>query len=310
MTEISMDIVGLNSVVFAAEDIGAARRFCSDFGLTELEHGEWGAAFEALDGTGVVIRSPGDAALPPANVSGSTARETVWGVSGKSTLRQIGAELTKDRPVREDSAGVLHTVDDDNQGIAFELNRRRPYNAEPYPHNVAGLPEGRVLNERVSFSGKPMARTLGHVVYWTHDAARSMKFYIERLGFRITDSYEGNAGIFARAAGSHEHHNIFFVGQDRFPPSFQHLEFAFGDVQEVMMNGAQLSAKGWTTAMGPGRFTLGSNWYWYFVTPLGGNFEMAADMDRVDDHWKPGVWKPSPEVLGWRLRVNDAPIRF
>jgi catechol 2,3-dioxygenase-like lactoylglutathione lyase family enzyme len=305
-----MGIVGLNSVIFAAEDLREARRFCSDYGLTEREHGQGGASFEALDGTSVIIRSPSDASLPPANVTGSTARETVWAVSDKSTLSWIGAELTKDRPVREDAAGVLHTVDDDDQAIAFELDRRRAYSAERHPHNVAGSAEGRAFNERVSFSGKPMAHALGHVVYWTKDAARSMRFYIERLGFRVTDSYEGNAGIFARAAGSHEHHNIFFVGQDRFPASFQHLEFAFGDVQEVMINGAHLSSKGWKTAMGPGRFTLGSNWYWYFVTPLGGNFEVAADMDRVDDGWKPGVWKPSPEVLGWRLRVNDSPVLF
>src|SRR6266481_6393654 len=178
-----MGIVGLNSVVFAAEDLREARRFCSDYGLTEREHGEGGASFEALDGTSVIIRSPSDASLPPANVTGSTARETVWAVSDKSALSRIGAELTKDRPVREDAAGGLHTVDDDDQGIAFELDRRRAYCAERHPHNVAGLAEGRAFNERVSFSGKSMARALGHVVYWTKDAARSMRFYIERLGF-------------------------------------------------------------------------------------------------------------------------------
>jgi hypothetical protein len=101
---------------------------------------------------------------------------------------------------------------------------------------------------------------------------------------------------------------LFFIRRPDSPTCFQHLEFAFGDLQEVMINGSAMSKKGWKTAMGPGRFTLGSNWYWYFATPLGGLFEIAADMDRADDNWEPGVWEFTPEVIGWRMSVTEAPV--
>jgi catechol 2,3-dioxygenase-like lactoylglutathione lyase family enzyme len=303
-----MNIKGLNSIVFATSDVGTARRFCSDFGLNEVAGGGPGVRFEALDGTGVVVRLPSDEDLPKANVPDPTARETIWGVSEQADLEKIAQELSKDRAVRRGSSGTVHSTDDDGQAIAFELSCRRPVPCEPVHFNVPGRPEGRALNRRVSFSEAPRPHTLGHVVYWSKDPARSVRFYSERLGFRITDGYEANKGVFARAAGSQDHHNVFFIGQQKLPASFQHLEFAFADVQAVMLTGARLTAKGWKTAMGPGRFTLGSNWYWYFVTPLGGNFEAAADMDRVDDSWKPGSWPQSAEVFGWRFSVDDRPL--
>ena len=48
-----MDIVGVDTAVFGVEDLDAARNFCRDYGLKEVEHGAAGASFEAQDGTGV-----------------------------------------------------------------------------------------------------------------------------------------------------------------------------------------------------------------------------------------------------------------
>lgn len=294
-----MDIVGVDTAVFGVEDLEAARRFCRDYGLKETEHGASGANFEALDGTGVVLRQASDASLPSANVSGSTGRETVWGVRNKETLERIGAELSNDRQVRRDASGVLHTTDDEGLAIAFQVTKRRAYKAKPALQNVSGLPPQRPINHRADFKTRGEARSIGHIVFWSDDPDRSMKFYVDRLGFRISDHVKNKAGVFARAAGCADHHNLFFLGKPDAKVSFQHLECHFGDFQEIVVSGNYISNQGWKTARGPGRHVLGSNYFWYFVTPMGGAFELSADIDQLDDNWVPGEWNALADVSGW-----------
>jgi catechol 2,3-dioxygenase-like lactoylglutathione lyase family enzyme len=300
-------IVGVDEAVFGVEDLDAARRFCRDYGLREIEHGDAGAAFEALDGTGVLLRRADDTSLPPANVKGSTGRETVWGVSDKDALDQIGAELSKDRQVRRDTQGVLHTADDEGLALGFRVTKRHAYNAAPKPFNIPGLPPQRPINSRVDYTTRTEARSLGHIVFWSPDPDRSMKFYIDRLGFKVTDHVAHKAGVFARAPGSPDHHNVFFIGKPDSTPSFQHLECHFGDFHEVIVNGGHVSRQGWKTARGPGRHVLGSNYYWYFVTPMGGAFELSADMDQLDDNWVPGEWDSLSDVSGWLSSIQGGP---
>ncbi|HUZ75311.1 MAG TPA: VOC family protein [Stellaceae bacterium] len=307
-----MDIVGVDRAVFGVEDLEAARRFCRQYGFTEIEHGAAGAHFETLDGTGVILRHATDPSLPPANVAGATGRETIWGVRNKDALEQVGAELSSDRQVRRDASGVLHTTDDDGLAIAFQVTTRHPYDAKPAPFNVTGLPPQRPINSRVDFTTRGNPRSIGHIVYWSDDPDRSMKFYIDRLGFRVTDHVRNKIGVFARAARSRDHHNLFFIGKPGTPTSFQHLECHFADFQEVIVTGAFISKQGWKTARGPGRHVLGSNYYWYFVTPMGGAFELSADIDQLDENWVPGDWETLSEVSGWQTtmvgEVHPAPV--
>jgi catechol 2,3-dioxygenase-like lactoylglutathione lyase family enzyme len=300
-----MDILGVDNAVFGVEDLDAARRFCLDYGFTETEHGGAGASFEALDGTGVTLRRATDTSLPPAPVPGSTGRETVWGVRDKAALDQIGAELSSDRQVRRDAANVLHTTDDDGLAIAFQVSQRHAYKAEPKPFNVPGLPPQRPVNSRVDFSTRGKARSVGHIVFWSDDPDRSMKFYLDRLKFRMTDHVQQKQGVFARCAGSTDHHNLFFIGRPGAKPSFQHLECHFADFQEIMVNGMYISKQGWKTARGPGRHVLGSNYYWYFVTPMGGALELSADIDQIDDNWVPGDWHALSDVSGWLTSMAE-----
>jgi naringenin degradation protein FdeC len=300
-----MDIVGVDNAVFGVEDLDAARRFCREYGFKEVEHGAAGAELEALDGTAVSLRLASDASLPAAPVKGATGRETVWGVRDKAALERVGAELSSDRQVRRDSAGVLHTSDDEGLAIAFRVTKRHGFDAKPALINVAGLPPQRPMNNRVDFTVKGEPRSLGHIVFWSDDPDRSMKFYTERLGFRVTDHVKNKAGVFARAAGSHDHHNIFFIGKPGATVSFQHLECHFTDFQEIVLSGMYLNKQGWKTARGPGRHVLGSNYYWYFVTPMGGAFELSADIDQIDDDWVAGEWNALSDVSGWLTTMAE-----
>jgi hypothetical protein len=54
-----------------------------------------------------------------------------------------------------------------------------------------------------------------------------------------------------------------------------------------MQNGTRFLEKGYQAFWGPGRHIFGSNWFWYFNSPLGCHMEMDADMDLHDANWQP-----------------------
>ena len=291
-----MSIVGIDRVVLSVDDVGEARRFLSDFGLTEAEPGQAGARFCAQDGADLVLRNAGDTALPPAVGSPVNARETIWGVADAAALEAIGAELSRDRQVQRAADGMLRTTDDAGYGIAFQVTQRRKLDLGPALTNTYGEPPARGRNKRVDFNRAVRPRSIGHIVFWVPDLAKTRDFYMQRLGFRLTDSYRGRS-CFLRAPGSNDHHNLFLIERPDQPPALHHIECHVTDFNEVMMGGTRLSGKGWKTYNGPGRHVLGSNYFWYFTTPFGTAMELAADMDWVDDEWEPGEWDYSPDMV-------------
>jgi hypothetical protein len=58
-----------------------------------------------------------------------------------------------------------------------------------------------------------------------------------------------------------------------------------GGPTEVMQAGTRFVNKGYQSFWGPGRHKMGSNWFWYFNSPLGCHVEYDADMDLHDDAW-------------------------
>lgn len=296
------DITGVEAIVFGVQDRAQCRKFLDIYGLTETVNTPEVSVWEALDGSSIELRQVDDASLPPALVPESTGRRYIWGVRDASVLDAIATELRPTRPVTVEN-GEVTTVDNDGHTLTFRVTRRRTYQAEIPKINITGANPQRPVNERVAFKGSPKARALGHVVYWTKDPAKSIQFYLDSLGFRITDEVRNNGGAFIRAHGHRDHHSAFFLNvQHRpFQPSLQHVEFAFADVHEVLLVGDRLTRAGFKTGFGPGRHELGSNWYWYFVTPMGCAFEIAADLDQADENWVPGSYDSLDEVVGWSL---------
>jgi catechol 2,3-dioxygenase-like lactoylglutathione lyase family enzyme len=282
-----MSIIGLDEVTLTADDLEAGKRFLRDFGLQEVETGAHGATFHARDGTGLRLRKAGDRSLPAARGSGANFHEAIWGVRDKPALEEIGARLGTDREVKRGPDGVLRTTDGDGNAIAFQVSQRRPFEAEPSLVNVPGRAPARAANRTADYASPIRPCTFSHLVLWSADVKRSEAFYTERLGFRVTDRFTG-AGVFMRAPGNADHHNLFFIRRPEMPTAgLNHIAFHVRDATEVMLGGMALVKKGWQTAWGPGRHIFGSNHFWYFKSPFGGNLEYDADMDVVDDSWQP-----------------------
>jgi catechol 2,3-dioxygenase-like lactoylglutathione lyase family enzyme len=146
-----------------------------------------------------------------------------------------------------------------------------------------------------------LLRSIGHVVYFSSHPERSAEFYVEKLGFRVTDKFEENGGVFLRAPGNNDHHNLFFIGLPDLSPRMNHIEFHVRDIDDVLRGGLRMMAAGWPTYMGPGRHVVGSNVFWYLEGPVGPLFEYGCDIDCVDERWEPQTWTEKKGSDLWNL---------
>jgi catechol 2,3-dioxygenase-like lactoylglutathione lyase family enzyme len=280
-----MNIIGPDSLVFGVDDVGACSQYLTDYGLKPVGVTETGGTFEGLDGTSVTIRGVHDTSLPPPLGTASMLRKTTYGVADLGALAAVGAELRKDREVRTLADNSIESVDDMGFVIGFQVSARRPLNlpgelvnapgaAPQRPPNVVAANEDAVIRPR----------TLSHVVYFVPDVAKAEAFYVRRLGFRCTDRFLG-VGPFLRPRGSLDHHCLFLIQTPAFMKGCEHFTFHVGGPTELMQAGTRFADRGYQSFWGPGRHKFGSNWFWYFNSPLSCHVEYDADMDLHDDSW-------------------------
>jgi hypothetical protein len=84
-----------------------------------------------------------------------------------------------------------------------------------------------------------------------------------------------------------DHHTIFLIQTPAFMQGIEHFTFHLGGPTELMLAGSRFVEKGYQSFWGPGRHQMGSNWFWYFNSPLGCHVEYDADMDLHDASWQP-----------------------
>jgi catechol 2,3-dioxygenase-like lactoylglutathione lyase family enzyme len=279
-----MNIIGPDALVFGVDDVAACAQYLTDYGLKPVATAEPGQRFEALDGTAIVLAHKDDPSLPPGLGTASMLRKTVYGVLNQHTLDMIAIELARDRDVCKLPDGSIETVDDMGFVLGFQITVRRPLDLPAERVNAPGSHNRPVNHIAVDENSPALPRSLSHVVYFVPDAARAEAFYVERLRFTCTDRLVG-AGPFLRPAGTADHHTLFLIQTPPFMKGCEHFTFHMGGPTEVMQAGTRFVNKGYQSFWGPGRHKMGSNWFWYFNSPLGCHVEYDADMDLHDDAW-------------------------
>ncbi len=276
-----MRIIGPDELIFGVDNVEACRAFLLDYGLEDTGNDR----FAALDNTAITVRSKDDPGLPPPLPTATMLRQTIWGVEDQATLDAIEAELSKDREVAKTEDGMIMCKDDLNFEIAFRVSKRVELNLPAEMINSPGARPGRgpnVVGANEEAEAKP--RTLSHIVFFTPDIEKMSKFYIERLGFVITDQFT-NTGPFLRPQANDDHHVLFMIQTPDYMQGLEHLAFHMQGPTELMLAGSRMIKKGYESFWGPGRHKFGSNWFWYFNSPLGTHVEYDADMDKHDGDW-------------------------
>jgi hypothetical protein len=123
-------------------------------------------------------------------------------------------------------------------------------------------------------------RTLSHVVYFVPDAPRPRPSTSSAWASAAPTAHRRRP--FLQPAGTLDHHTLFMIQTPPFMKGCEHFTFHMGGPTEVMQAGTRFVEKGYQSFWGPGRHKFGSNWFWYFNSPLGCHVEYDADMDLHD----------------------------
>ncbi|MET3117687.1 catechol 2,3-dioxygenase-like lactoylglutathione lyase family enzyme [Undibacterium sp. GrIS 1.8] len=275
-----MNIIGPDALVFGVDDLAACTQYLTDYGLTPVGNNR----FEALDGTAIILAHRNDVSLPAPLPTATMLRKTIYGVTDQASLNAITEELERDRQVLRLDDGSIEVVDDSGFALGFQITVRRAISLPAEAVNAPGAAPQRAVN-KIAFDpdDQPRPRSLSHVVYFVPDAAKAEAFYA-RIGFVCTDRFAG-VGPFLRPAGTVDHHTLFLIQTPPFMTGCEHFTFHMGGPTEVMLAGTHFVEKGYQSFWGPGRHLFGSNWFWYFNSPLGCHVEYDADMDLHDDQW-------------------------
>jgi catechol 2,3-dioxygenase-like lactoylglutathione lyase family enzyme len=230
----------------------ATRGFYRDFGLAEVAPGHFATSD---DGDQLALVAASRRCLRALRV----------GVDDADDLGRAAAALARLDVAAEQSDGALAATEPATGiRVTLAVEPRLVQKAEPQlPTNGPG--RAQRVDARspavVVAGGKPRPHKLSHVVTTSPDATASRRFFVEGLGFRVSDEISGLGACFMRC--STDHHNVLVRGG---PGAFvHHTAWEMDDVDAV--GGA--AAAWWPPSpprhvWGLGRHAMGSN---YFLVP-------------------------------------------
>lgn len=287
-------ICGVDGVTFGVEDMEASKRFLQDWGLDDAGSSETCLRFLTRDRTEVRVRRLDDPALASAMQEGATLREVIWGVRDPDALDAIAARFDdrfeiEGRPAVMDPNGLAHS---------FRVVTRVPVTADAQDVNGPGVVRRVDMRSPIYDRARPIS--IGHVVLFVDDLDKSLSFFLERLGFTVSDSYPGHAA-FLRAQTPGPHHDAFVLRRPG-KPGLNHVAFTVSNIHEVFGGGLAMSRKGWETDIGPGRHPISSAYFWYLKSPFGGSLEYYADDDWCTEAWEAREYERKPELFAeWAI---------
>lgn len=137
-----------------------------------------------------------------------------------------------------------------------------------------------------------LPQKISHCVFHSPDHKAATQFFIDVLGFRLSD-WLGDFMSFLRC--NEWHHRIAFLPG---PPCLNHVAYDMLSVDDMMRGVARLRANEVDIKWGPGRHTAGNNTFSYFVTPNGFAVEYTSELESVDfENHEATVHKPGPQTM-------------
>lgn len=303
-----MAIIGIESLVYGVENLVESTQFFDDFGLPPHSRTDACVRFLLEEGSKVVLRPLDDPWFLPSQQVGPGVRECIWGVDSQASLEALLQDLRQDHEVRIDEDGTARFVTAFGQPLGLKVWTKRPVHRAPSPSNSPG--RFNRINETRKWLRRAVPAAIQHVVWSFPDVNEALDFYRERLGFRLSDVQLG-AGVYVRADGAPDHHNIFladaanralgFDGTIRF----HHANFGVEDIDEILTAKNYMERRGWPiSSWGLGRHRISSGAFLYLKCPAGGEAEYGADVDVLDDRWMPRVWEAR---FGSHIFIHNLP---
>lgn len=305
-----MAITGIERIIYCVDDVAQSTAFFEDFGLPLHSRTAQGTRFQLPNNSRVYIRALSSDPVPGSQVAGSGVHEVVWGVDTEESLEALVAGIAADREVRRDSDGIAHFIADG--GIAMGLRHwpeKRLVIAPADPINSPGKPQRMNMHRRWIERARP--KEINHLGFLVPDRDALTGFLETRLHFRLSDR-QREFGIYYRADGTFDHHNIALINSNAGLPGmdgklrFHHAMYLVTDIDEIMAGKVWVEKRGWQKSdLGLGRHRIASSLFYYFPCPAGGEAEYGADSDLLDDSWIPRDFDPMTGLAHWMHDIPD-----
>ena len=289
-----MGLHRLASVSIGVPNVAETATYYEEFGLTRLD----GNRFATADGGEQLrlVRSPRRRLV-----------ELGIGVDDPDDLHSVAVRLGALGVAVKQTPDAV-TATDPGTGVRVVLSVADRLSSHPAPviaQNAPGRPDrGTSRAEPILRANPVRPRKLGHVVLGSVELEASEKFFIQGVGFKVSDRVP-DAASFLRC--STDHHNLLV--QAAPIPFLHHSSWQVDDVDEVGRGAHALLEKDPSRHLwGLGRHHIGSNFFWYLKDPAGNFTEYYADMDCIidDQLWDPGVWTDIRALYSWGPPVPEA----
>jgi catechol 2,3-dioxygenase-like lactoylglutathione lyase family enzyme len=278
---------GLRSVTIGVPNVEETSAYYAEFGLAP-QPGGW---FSTLD-AGQQLRI---LAAPTRRLLGM-----VVGVDDADDLARAGASLTRlgiGQDLRDGSLTAAEPVT--GARVTLEIAPRAHTDAVPATaYNGPGrFDRPGVRAPGFSRPGRVRPRKLGHAVLGSTDYRATMSFFVDGLGFKVSDRIK-DVGAFMRC--STDHHNVLALAA---PVNFlHHTSWQVDDIDDVGRGAFDmLDGRPERHVWGLGRHYAGSNFFWYLKDPAGNFSEYYSDMDCIvdDQLWKPEDLEGARGLFSW-----------
>src|SRR4029453_18595484 len=273
----------LHRFVFTVPDLDAAAAFYSDFGL-DVRRGDarldlhpvghehrWGTSHQQAGPKRLQYVSFG--AFP----------EDYERIVDR--LQKLGIKPTAPHPLAHEEGTWF--LDPEGTPVQLVVSRKVTPAAKSTAAPSASPVPGAGAAPSRSKAGEVKPRRLSHILLFTSDVMRSVRFYSDALGLRLSDQ-SGDIIAFLHGAHSSDHHLIAFAKSDG--PGLHHSSWDVATFDDVGLGMQQMIDRGHTDGWGVGRHVLGSNYFRYVRDPWGSFAEYSYDIDFI------------PATLDWQGR--------
>ncbi|MFC9439260.1 VOC family protein [Nocardia sp. NPDC057030] len=277
----------LSSVTIGVPDPAVTRDYYTEFGLAPRPDG-WLATRDGGDQLRL-IRTPS-----------RRLAEIVIGADDSDDLDAVAARLRRlGLPVERTADSVAGIEPIANFRAVVRISNRITQPVTPAtPYNGPGRIERSGTRAPGVLREDPIRpRKLGHAVLGSVDYAATRRFFVDGLGFKLSDEIAGE-GAFLRC--STDHHNVLVLNA---PVNFlHHTSWQLDDIDDVGRGAtAMLEGNPERHVWGLGRHHAGSNFFWYLKDPAGNFSEYYSDMDSIidDQLWTPEVFTGAQGLFSW-----------
>jgi 2,3-dihydroxy-p-cumate/2,3-dihydroxybenzoate 3,4-dioxygenase len=145
---------------------------------------------------------------------------------------------------------------------------------------------------------------LGHVVFNVRSYAAAHRFWVDQLGFAISDHVPGRIA-FLRCYPNPLHHTLALLTGPA--DGLNHVNFMVTDIDDIGLAMNRMKRAGVPIVFGPGRHLPSGSIFLYFLDPDGMTAEYSFGMERIPatNGRAPRELEPKPEVLDTWGSVAD-----